>query len=67
MALRKVSILLTLFIFGTIVRAWCDPVKSVKGAVIQLTTAKMEENKVALQKMPEPGKESTEGLRKRPA
>ncbi len=45
MALRKVAILLTLFIFGIIARAWGDPVKSINDAAIQLTLMKMDENK----------------------
>jgi hypothetical protein len=64
MALKKVSILLTLFIFGIIVRAWCDPVKSTNGAAIQLTTMKMDENKAVVQKKTESAKESTEWLKK---
>lgn len=46
---RRVSILLTLFIFGVITRAWCDPVKSINGAAIQLTTMKAGENKAGVQ------------------
>jgi len=64
MALRKVAILLTLFIFGMIARTWCDPVKSINGAAIQLTTIKMDENEAVMQKKTEPAKESTEWLKK---
>ena len=64
MVLRKVAILLTLFIFGMIVRAWCDPVKSINGAAIQLTTMKMDENRAALQKKTEPANESAECFKK---
>jgi hypothetical protein len=64
MVLRKVAILLTLFIFGMIVRAWCDPVKSINGAAIQLTTMKMDENGALLQKKTEPANESAEWFKK---
>mgnify|MGYP007056088547 CR=1 FL=1 len=64
MALRKVAILLTLFIFGMIARAWSDPVKSINGAAIQLTTMKMDENKAVMQEKTEPAKESTEWSKK---
>jgi hypothetical protein len=64
MVMRKVAILLTLFIFGMIVRAWCDPVKSINSAAIQLTTVKMDENRAALQKKTEPANESAEWLKK---
>lgn len=64
MVLRKVAILLTLFIFGMIARAWCDPVKSIKGAAIQLTTMKMDENRAVLQKKTVPAKESAEWFKK---
>ena len=67
MVLRKVAILLTLFIFGMIARAWCDPVKSIKGAAIQLTTMKMDENRAVLQKKTEPAKESAEWFKKNQA
>ena len=64
MALRKVAILLTLFIFGSVARAWGDPVKSINDAAIQLTLMKMDENKVVMQKKTEPAKESTEWSKK---
>ena len=64
MVMRKVAILLTLFIFGMIVRAWCDPVKSINGAAIQLTTMKMDENRTVLQEKTEPAKESAEWFKK---
>jgi hypothetical protein len=62
--LRRVSILLTLFIFGMIAPAWCDPVKSINGAAIQLTTMKMDENKATMLKKTEPAKGSPEWLKK---
>jgi len=64
MVLRKVAILSTLFIFGMIYRAWCDPVKSIKGATIQLTTMKMDKNRAVMQARTEPVKESAEWLKK---
>jgi hypothetical protein len=64
MVLRRVSILLTLFIFGMIVHAWCDSVKSINGAAIQLTAVKMDENKAVLQKKTEPARESAERFKK---
>ena len=64
MALKKVAILLTLFIFGSIVRAWGDPVKSSNDAVNQLTTMKMDENNVVIQKKAEPARKRAESLKK---
>ena len=64
MVLRRVSILLILFIFGMIVRAWSDSVKSINDDAIRLTTMKMDENKAALQKKTEPAKESTGWFKK---
>ena len=64
MVVRKVAILLTLFIFGMIVRAWCDPVKSINSAAIQLTTIKMDENRAVPQKKTEPANESAEWFKK---
>lgn len=64
MVLAKVSILLILSIFGMIIRARCDPVKSTPRAGIQLTTMKMDENKAILLKKTEPPKESPEWLKK---
>jgi len=64
MALKKVPILLTLFIFGIILRAWCDPVKSTNEAAVQLTTMKMDENKAVVQKRTQSAEESTEWLKK---
>ena len=64
MVLRKVAILLTLFIFGMIARAWCDPVKSVNGAAIQLTTMKIDKNRALMQKKKEPVNGSAEWSKK---
>ena len=63
MVLTKVAILSTLFIFGMIYRAWCDPVKSINDAAVQLTTIKMDKNKAIMQKKTEPPKESTGWLK----
>jgi hypothetical protein len=63
MVLITVSILLILSIFGMIVRAWSDPVKSINAAVIQLTTVKMDENKASMLKKAEPAKGSPEWLK----
>jgi len=64
MVLRKVSILLTLFIFGMIVHAWCDPVKSINGPTVQLTAMKMDENEAPLLKKIELAKEFAEWFKK---
>ena len=56
--MKKVSILLTLFIFGSFVRAWSDPVKSIKDAAVQVTTMKMGKNNVVKEKRAELTKES---------
>jgi hypothetical protein len=64
MVLKKVAILLTLFIFGMIARAWCDPVKSINGAAVQLTTMKIDENRAVLQKKKEPVNGSAEWSKK---
>jgi hypothetical protein len=64
LVLTKVSILLTLFIFAMIVRAWGDPVKSIHGAAIQLTTMKVDENRAAVLKKTEPAEKSPEWSKK---
>ncbi len=64
MVLTKVAILSTVFIFGTISRAWCDSVKSINGAAFQLTAMKMEENKAVMQEKTAVPKESTEWSKK---
>jgi hypothetical protein len=67
MAMIKVSILLILFIFACIVRAWADPAKSTKDAANQLTTMKMDKNEAPPHKKAGPVKERTESLKKNPA
>jgi len=67
MLLTKVAILLTLFIFAMIDRAWCDPVKSVNKAAIQLTTMKVDENKAVMQEKADLAKRSTEWSKKNQA
>jgi hypothetical protein len=64
MVLRKVAILSTLFIFAMICRAWCDAVKSINGAAIQLMTMKMDKNRALMQKKTVPLNELTEWLKK---
>jgi hypothetical protein len=54
---KKFSILLILFIFGSFVRAWSDPVKSQKDAAVQVTAMTMGVNTVVIQKKAEPVKE----------
>jgi hypothetical protein len=64
MALKKVSILLILSIFGMTARAWCDPVKSIHGTAIQLTPMKMDENNAPMLKKTDSAKGSPEWLKK---
>ncbi len=52
--MKQVAILLILFIFGSTVRAWSDPVKSIKDAAVQVTTMKMGANKTGMQQKIEP-------------
>jgi len=56
--MKKVSILLTLFIFGSFVWAWCDPVKSIKDGEVQVTTMTIGKNKAVKQKKTETTNES---------
>ncbi len=65
--MRRVAILLSLFIFAMIDRAWCDPVKSVNKAAVQLTTMKMDENKAVMQEKTGLAKRSTEWSKKNQA
>ena len=53
MVIKKVSILLPLFIFGIITQGWADFVKTMKQPANQITTIKMDENKVVLPPIPE--------------
>jgi len=64
MALKKVSILLILSIFGMTVRVWSDPVKSIHRAAIQLTPMKMDENNAPVLKKTRPATGSPEWSRK---
>ena len=64
MLIRRVAILLSLFIFAMIDRAWCDPVKSVNKAAVQLTKMKMDENKAVMQEKTDLAKKSTEWSKK---
>ncbi len=56
--MKKVAILLTLFIFASIDSALCDPVKSVKGVEGQVTPVKLGKNKVVMQKKAAPAKKT---------
>ena len=49
MIIRKVAILLPLFIFGIITPAWGDGVKSIDNAAYQGIIMKMGENEAAIQ------------------
>jgi hypothetical protein len=57
MSIKKVSVLLTLFIFGITTQVWANPVKSMKITANQITTMKMDENKIAICKKMETTKE----------
>lgn len=60
MAMIRVALLLSLFIFGSITRAWSDPAKSTKNGTNPFITMKMEESRPALRKKPGPAKEAAE-------
>ncbi len=62
--MKKVPILLTLFIFASFTPALCDSVKSVKGAEDPDTAKKMDKNAVPLRKKAEPAKKTTEWTKK---
>ncbi len=64
MAMKRVSILLSLFIFGSIVHAWGDPAKSTKDGTNPFMTTKMEESRPALLKKPAPAKDAAEPSKK---
>ena len=58
MGIRKISILLPLFIFGITTQGWADSVKSLNNPVNQETIMKMDKNKGALQKKKSHAKEA---------
>jgi len=62
--MKKVSILLTLFIFASINHALCDPVKSIKGAEVQVTAREMGKNGVVVQEKAAPAKKPTGWIKK---
>ena len=62
--MKKVSILLTLFIFASINHALCDPVKSIKGAEVQVTTREMGKNGGVVQEKAAPAKKPTGWIKK---
>ncbi len=62
--MKKVSILLTLFIFASINHALCDPVKSIKGDEAQVTAREMGKNGVVMQKKAAPAKKPTGWIKK---
>jgi hypothetical protein len=64
MGIRKISILLPLFIFGITTQIWADSVKSLNNHVNQETIMKMEENKGALQKKKSRAKETVKSSKK---
>ena len=64
MAMIRVAILLSLFIFGSIVLAWSDPAKSIKDGTNPFMTTKMEESRPALLKKPGPAKDAAESSKK---
>ena len=64
MGIRKISILLPLFIFGITTQVWADSVKSLNNHVNQETIMKMEENKGALQKKKSRAKETVKSSKK---
>ncbi len=62
--MKKVSILLTLFIFASMNHALCDPVKSIKGAEGQVTARKIGKNRGVIQKKAAPAKKPTGWIEK---
>jgi hypothetical protein len=64
MGIRKISILLPLFIIGIMTQVWADSVKSINNPVNQETIMKMDENKGALQKKKSRAKEAVKSSKK---
>jgi hypothetical protein len=64
MGIRKISILLPLFIFGITTQGWANSVKSLNNPVNQETIMKMDENKGALQKKKSHAKEAVKSPKK---
>jgi hypothetical protein len=65
--MKKVSILLILFIFGISTQVWADSVKSMNKDPNQIKTMRMEENNVTVQKKTGSGKEPFKITEKRKA
>jgi len=64
MTIKKISILLTFFIFVMVIQVGANDVKSVKYAANREMIIKMDENKGAIQKKMEPVKESVRSTKK---
>jgi len=64
MGIRKISILLPLFIFGITTQVWADSVNSLKNSANQETIMKMDENKGTLQKKKSHAKETVKSSKK---
>lgn len=62
--MKKVAILLTLFIFASINPALCDPVKSAKAVEGQVTPMKLDKNRVVMQKKAAPAKKPAGWIKK---
>ncbi|MBM4351100.1 MAG: hypothetical protein FJ106_14580 [Deltaproteobacteria bacterium] len=58
--IKKVSILLTLFIFGIIASGWADEVKSIHNMTNQEIRIKMDENKRTIREKKGPAKTATQ-------
>jgi hypothetical protein len=58
MSIKIFPVLLTLFIFGINTQGWANPVKSMQITANQITTMKMDENKIAICKKIEATRES---------
>ena len=63
MTITKISILLTLFIFGITIHAWGDPVKSIDHGANRKMIMKVDENKASLRKKTKLGKEPIKSLK----
>lgn len=64
MTITKISILLTLFIFGIAIHVRSDPVKSTNKGAIEETIMKVDENKASPQKKMKLGKDPIKSLKK---
>ncbi len=64
MTIKKISILLTFFIFVTVSGAGADNVKSMKNTANQETIMKIDENKGVIQERTKPAKKTVKSLKK---